>query len=356
MTELNYPAEHLSLTPLAYANGRPELMAIIRQQPADFRVEEILGFEPEGEGEHVFLWVEKTALNTQQVADALAKLANVAARQVSFSGMKDKNAITRQWFSVHLPGADNIDWQAINSPQIKLLTSTRHLRKLRRGVHRGNRFVITARNLQGATDSLTQRIAAITGTGVPNYFGEQRFGFDGANLRKAQQWFAGEFKPKRHQQGIYLSAARSWLFNQLLSQRVANQQWNKLLGGELLMLAGSHSVFPQDDDPELAQRLLDGDIHLTGPLYGKPGQGNKHCQQQVAVLEQALFDSYPQLLAGLEKAGLKAERRALRLIPENFEYQLDADVLECRFSLTSGCFATAVMRELLNYQVAGREA
>ena len=347
--------EELTLAPLAYANGNPELRGVIRQSPEDFQVEEMLGFEPEGEGEHVFLWVEKTGLNTQQVADALARLAKLPARQVSYSGMKDKNAVTRQWFSVHLPGGDDIDWGQINSSNIKLLKVSRHLRKLRRGVHQGNHFVIAVNKVEGNTTSLAERVQLLIEQGVPNYFGEQRFGFGGANLQKAQQWFAGEFKPKRHQQGIYLSAARSWLFNTLLSKRVHDNNWNSLLTGELLMLAGSNSIFEQDNDSGLAQRLAEGDIHLTGPLYGKPGRG-KVCQQQVAELEQALLDRYPALLLGLENAGLKAERRALRLMPQGFEYKLEADRLEFKFGLDSGSFATAVMRELVDYTVAGREA
>ncbi|MCP3908673.1 MAG: tRNA pseudouridine(13) synthase TruD [Oceanicoccus sp.] len=339
----------LLLTPLPYAyTEQPLLTGLLRRQPEDFIVEEVLGFEPEGEGEHIFLWIEKTGLNTQQVADRIARLAKLPARQISYSGMKDRNAVTRQWFSVHLPGNKTLDWQQLNDQQVSVLKTVRHLRKLRRGVHKANRFTIRLTELEGDTAGLEQRLGAMGEQGVPNYFGEQRFGFDGANLVKAQQLFAGSFKARRHQRGIYLSAARAYLFNQLLASRVTAKNWNSLLDGELLMLAGSHSVFPQTSEQNLAQRLSTADIHLTGPLYGKPA--SLSCAGAVADLEQAILSKYSDLLAGLEQEGLKAERRALRSIPQGLSWSLSERQLEVSFSLDSGCFATAVVRELANYR------
>ncbi len=339
----------LLLTPLPYAySEQPSLTGVLRRQPEDFIVEEILGFEPEGEGEHVFLWIEKIGLNTQQIADRIAQLAKLPARQISYSGMKDRNAVTRQWFSVHLPGNKALDWPLLNDPQITVLKAVRHLRKLRRGVHKANRFTIRLRDIEGDDTGLNNRLEEIARHGVPNYFGEQRFGFDGANLHKARQLFAGSFKAKRHQRSIYLSAARSYLFNQLLASRVSDQHWNNLLSGELLMLAGSHSVFLQGDETELDQRLSSADIHLTGPMYGKPS--GLSCEGEVAELERRVLSAYPDLLAGLEAEGLKAERRALRAIPEKLSWKIDKKQIEFSFSLLSGCFATAVVRELVNYK------
>ena len=352
-------ASPITLSPLPYAFGEPPITAVLRQSPADFCVEEILGFEPAGEGEHVFLWIEKIGLNTQQVADQLARLAKIPARLVSYSGMKDRHAVTRQWFSVHMPGNSSVDWELLNTHQLKVLRVSRHLRKLRRGVHKGNHFVITLTELQADISVsplavIEHRAALLASQGVPNYFGEQRFGFDGSNLLRAQQLFAGAFKPKRHQRGIYISAARSYIFNQVLAERVANNSWNHLLGGELLMLDGSHSVFAQDveqehPEPELVQRLLEGDIHLTGPLYGKPASLN--CSGMVAALELAVVSSLTEFRQGLDAEGLKAERRALRVIPQDIHWQLQEHKLLVSFSLPSGSFATAVLRELVNYRV-----
>ena len=332
---------------IPYAYGGPLISGSLRDQPADFFVEENLGFEPEGEGEHVFLWIEKTDINTQQLAGDIARLAKLPTRQVSYAGMKDRRAVTRQWFSVHLPGQDNIDWQALNSDQVRLLKQVRHLRKLRRGAHRGNRFVITINNVSGDTSQLASAVATIARRGVPNFFGEQRFGYGGSNLMRARQLFSGQFKPKKHQRGLYLSAARAYLFNQVLAQRVEANNWDQLTSGELLMLNGSHSVFAQGDTIDLDARLLDGDIHLTGPLYGK--SGSLAPTAEVAAMEADILRATPDFTAGLLQAGLKAERRALRLLPVDLQVQLSERQLTLSFALPTGCFATALVRELVNY-------
>lgn len=337
-----------------HAFGEPLLTGVLRQLPGDFQVEELLGFEPEGEGEHEFLFIEKSGLNTAQVAERLARLATVPVRQVSYAGLKDRHALTRQWFSVHLPGRQDIDWSPLNCDQLTVVRQTRHLRKLRRGAHRGNQFLIAVNQLQGLQDSFPERLAAITRCGVPNYFGEQRFGRNGMNLQQAHRWFAGEIKPGRQQRGFYLSAARSFLFNQVLAQRVKMGSWLRLLGGELLMLQGSRSLFSQKDGDNLQQRLDEADIHLTGPMHGRPG--GLQTSDAVAELEQSILAKYPDLLAGLEGAGLKSERRALRVIPADLQGRLSADRAELSFSLPSGCFATAVVRELVNYSLANNQA
>ena len=344
------PSVPIEIVELPYAYGKPNLKGVLKQSPDCFVVEEQLGFEPSGEGEHVFLWVEKQGLNTQQVADALASLAKIPVRQVSYAGMKDRHALTRQWFSVHLPGNHSVDWAVLNSDKMEILSAARHLRKLKRGAHKGNRFKITLTNLEGDLDAIKERIDRCVLSGVPNYFGEQRFGHGGSNIRKAEQWFAGEFKPKKHQRGIYLSAARSFLFNQVLSRRVQENTWGQLLAGELLMLNGSNSVFAQQAEENLNERLLEGDIHLTGPLFGLAG---KLCSSlHVNALETEVLSHYPTLLAGLERAKLKSERRSLRLIPQDMTWSLNDKQIQLNFSLPSGCFATAVVRELVLYQTA----
>ncbi len=353
---------------LPFAYGKPVAQGIIRQQPEDFYVEEVLGFEPEGEGEHVFLWIEKCRLNTQDVASRLARFAGVPARQVSYSGMKDRHAVTRQWFSVHLPGMKNPDWAILNDQQMNVLSHSRHLRKLRRGVHRGNRFELCVQQCDDAAD-IADRLELIKQAGVPNYFGEQRFGYGGANLSKAEQWFAGAFKPKKHLRGIYLSAVRSWLFNQVVAERIQQGNWDRLLGGETLMLEGTQSVFRQGEETDLKARLAAGDLHLTGPLYGKTSHrvvvGDEPSQEHDAglamdnnfafnavELEVAVLSKFPDLLAGLEREGLKAERRALRVIPQNLSVTFDNKTLRLGFYLPRGCFATSVLRELLSYDNA----
>ena len=338
-----------SFAALNNAYGEPIITGVLRQSPEDFVVEEILGFEPEGEGEHVFLWIEKRGSNTQFVADKIAKFSGVAAKQVSFSGMKDRWAVTRQWFSVQLPGMADPDWALLNDEEITVLKSQRHLRKLRRGVHRGNRFRLTLREVDGDLDALKIRVAEIAKSGVPNYFGEQRFGRGFSNMSSAVRWFEGAFKPRRNQQSLFLSAARSFIFNELLSARVAADNWCQALTGELFMLNGSHSIFASNE-PDMHNRMSTADVHATGPMYGKPG--SLRVSDQVADLEQQIVERYPVLTQGLLAQGLKAERRSLRLMPENLQvnYLPDQQALVFDFALASGSFATAVLAEMVDYR------
>lgn len=334
-----------------HAYPQATLKGVLRSQPEDFFVDEILGFEPEGEGEHVFLYIEKTGANTQFVAEQLADFATLAAKDVSFSGMKDRWAVTRQWFSVHLPGKETPDFSLLNNAEITILKQHRHPRKLRRGVHKANFFRLRLRQLSGDRSYLADRVEAIAKQGVPNYFGEQRFGHGARNLSSAQRWFAGAFKPRRKQQGIFLSAARAFIFNQVLSSRVKDNNWSSYVAGDLIMLEGTHSVFKpeQGEQAAIESRLCEADVHLTGPMVGKIG--NLCCDELTAELEHAVIDQYSSLYEGLVKHGLNAERRALRVIPKQLSFRfLDDDSLELCFELPSGCFATAVMAELVAYQ------
>lgn len=333
--------------PLPYAHGGPSITATLRAEPTDFRVDEILGFEPTGEGEHAFLTIEKSSANTEWVARQLATAAGVAPLAVGFAGLKDRHAITRQTFTVQLPGRTDPDWSALAIPGVRVLAATRHNRKLKRGAHRGNRFRIRLRNVRGAFDMVEAKLKAIGALGVPNYFGEQRFGRDGGNLALAEALFAGE-RMARPQRGFALSAARSEVFNALLAARVADASWNRALDGEVWMLAGTHSVFgPEPFNDDLAARLAALDIHPTGPLWGR---GDLRSSDAVRALEQAIAADHASLAQGLEKAGLEQERRALRLAVVGLTFESPAeDELVLEFELGSGTFATTVLRELCDW-------
>lgn len=328
----------------ACAHGGPLGKGIIRRQPEDFIVDEISSVALTGEGEHVCLHIRKRGLNTEDVARQLAKLADVKRRDVSFAGLKDRHAVTSQWFSVYLPGAAEPDWQSLDSDDVQVLEVRRNARKLRRGTLAGNRFQITVREFDVDTRMLDTRLQDIAGQGVPNYFGSQRFGNGGSNLERALEMFAGR-RVKREQRSHYLSAVRSMLFNRVLSQRVSAGNWNKLLDGEVCMLAGSRGFFASDAvDAELQQRLLAQDIHSSGPLWGK---GASPTQGEALDLEHAALSGLSDWCGGLEKAGLKMERRSLRLIVENLQWTYEGKTLSLSFSLPAGCFATAVLREIV---------
>lgn len=334
--------------PVSSFSEPPLLQGVLKVTPEDFYVEEQLGFIPEGEGEHVYIYVEKTGQNTQFVADQLASFAGVAAKQVSFSGMKDRWAVTRQWFGVHMPGKITPNFNDCQFEGVSILDVSRHPRKLRRGVHRSNFFSITLRDIEGDKADFEARLNEIVQRGFPNYFGEQRFGHQGKNLRSAERWFTGQFKPRRNQRGIFLSAARAYLFNRVLNERLSQELWLSPVEGDYFMLEGTQSVFQSDIVENIQQRLEMADIHITGPLVGR----HKGEQQATACfeLEQGVIENHDVLQKGLIDNGLSAERRALRVMPKHLKAEFTENDLLLSFELPRGSFATALLAELLQYQ------
>lgn len=326
-------------------NKNSNLKGVIRTHPEDFQVDEIQQFTPSGKGEHVWLHIQKTGENTDWVAGVLAKIADVPRKDVSYAGMKDRHAVTTQWFSVQMPGREAPDWKSQLPDSIILLDEQRHDRKLKRGTLKGNAFTLIIRNFKGDEAELKESVERIIQQGIPNYFGEQRFGRGGENVRKAEQWFKGEFKVKsRPKRSIYLSAARSWIFNHILSQRVVDGSWNKAVQGDVFMLDGSKSCFNDTADDEIIQRVQDQKLHPTGALWG---QGDVGSQNEIAQLENKIASKFKILCEGLEKHGLKQERKALRLSVKDLEYTLiDKDVLCLTFSLPAGTYATSVLSEI----------
>jgi tRNA pseudouridine13 synthase len=326
------------------------LHGIIRSQASDFKVDEISAFEPSGTGEHVFLHIEKTGENTDWVAGLLAKIAGVQKRDVSYAGIKDRHAITTQWFSIYLAGKKAPDFQSQLPESIKIRQQTRHNKKLRKGALKGNRFSLIIRQLEGDIELGKTLCEKIKINGVPNYYGEQRFGHDLYNITSAKNWFTSGFKIKsRHKRSIFLSAARSWIFNHILSQRVKQNTWNQAQAGDVFMLNGCQSCFADDGDPTLAERTKQHDIHPTGALWGK---GKLLTTGDIAILEQQIADELQDLANGLIKHGLKQERRSLRLPVSEFKYKFAEGEMCLSFVLPAGSFATVVLRELGFFRVA----
>ena len=323
------------------------MRGVLRTVPEDFVVDEALGFVPEGRGEHLWLAVRKRGENTAWVAKQLSRLAGCAERDVGYSGLKDRHALTMQWFSLPAP-RQAVSWVALSQKtDAEIVVITRHGRKLRRGTHRGNRFLLTVRGLEGDLSSLNARLEHIARLGVPNWFTEQRFGHEGGNLDAVRAWFAGGKAPHRGQQGMLLSSARSALFNAILARRIDEGTWLQPLQGEPLMLEGRHSFFiAQGDDEALAGRLASGDVHTSAALWGKEGT---QAQGACAELELGVIASDTILAEGLVREGLDTARRPLRVIPRQMHWQIDEvnRVLRVGFELPAGSYATAVMREIV---------
>lgn len=320
-------------------SGESGLAAIYRRSAEDFRVIEQLGFAAEGSGEHQMLYIRKTGRNTADIADWLAKQAGIKLMDVGFCGLKDKNAITEQWFSLYLPGKPDIELPF--EPGVEVLERTRHNKKLRRGTHKHNQFILVLRDCSGVPAEWEAKLESVVTNGFPNYFGEQRFGFGFANLGRALAMFEGKIKRvKRNQKSMYLSAARSWLFNRMCAERLADSSWDQVMEGETLMLEGTRSYFTSENPSEEAVRVRNRDVHTSAALWGR-GEPDSVCQ----AVEWHNKEQEMQL--GLENGGLKMERRALRAIAHNLNWKwLDEGSLELTFELNSGCFATAVLREI----------
>ena len=329
---------------LPRAYGTPVLAARYKAATADFLVEELPSFEASGEGEHLLLTVEKTGMNTAFAARKLAAWAGIPEMGIGYAGLKDRNARTRQRFSVHLPKRVAPSLDLLEAEDFHVLHHAWHNRKLSRGALAGNRFVLVLREAFGDRDAVAARLQAIAQGGLPNYFGEQRFGREGDNVAAARRMFAGA-RVKREQRSIYLSAARSAIFNAVLSARVAAGDWNRGRDGEVWMLDGTHSVFgPQPFDDTLAARVAAQDIHPTGPMWGA---GELRCSGPCRDLELAVAEPFADLRAGLEAAGLKQERRALRVRVGTLDGRWrDDGALELDFQLPPGAYATELLAEL----------
>jgi tRNA pseudouridine13 synthase len=286
--------------------------------------------------------------NTQEVARAIAKLSGVPQMAVGYAGLKDRHAVTTQHFTVQLPGREAPEWALLEDDSLQILNAERHHRKIRRGGLRGNRFVIRVDSARGNRDLVEQRLRRIAMAGVPNYFGSQRFGRDGQNLMRAAGLFAGRGRrPGREQRGLLLSAVRAQLFNRVLQARVQDGNWNRAIEGDVMVLSGSQRQFMYDrEDATLLPRLAELDIHPTGPLCGRRSRALE-TDSVAKSIEQLALSEWADWIDGLQRFGLDADRRALRLAVADMRWQWEGETLELRFGLVAGAYATSVMREIV---------
>ena len=279
---------------------------------------------PCGEGEHLWLDVEKNGANTAFVAQQLAQAAGVQEVDVGYAGLKDRYAITRQWFSLYLPKGGAPELTSLEHPEFKVLSQSRHVKKLRRGDLQGNRFRILLRDVNGSRDAIEANLTAVAAQGVPNYFGSQRFGHGGGNVEQGRAMLAREIRVRNAQKkGIYLSAVRSFVFNEVLALRIQKGLWGQTLPGDVMDVAGQP----------------------TGPLWGRGRVGTTY---EAKALENAVAQHHATLCEGMEYAGLNQERRALVAKPADMSWEwTQADQLLLTFSLAAGNYATSVLDEIL---------
>lgn len=329
---------------LHYAFGQPKSTASIKSTPEDFFVSEILGYPLDGEGEHLYVHIEKTLLNTEEMVKILSKTLQVSPGCISYAGLKDKFAKTQQWFSLHLPGEPNPNLNELHSENVTVLNAQRHTKKLKKGALLANQFEIKIKNSRLDVDDINTRVEQVQQKGVPNYFGGQRFGHAGNNIDKSRTMLLEGKKVKnRHLKGLYFSTARSFLFNHILSYRVFHGVWNQAIEGDLLMLSGTNSFFQADEALEkLNQRIRDRDISPALPLWGK---GDEKALNEALGMQQRALEPFNDWCRALEVHDLRKAYRPSILYPQSFSF----DDLTFKFILPKGAYATILLRELIQF-------
>lgn len=328
---------------LAYLQTAPKQTALLKAQCADFIVKEHLGYEMSGDGEFVAVKVRKTDCNTLFVGEKLAQFAGISAKNMGYAGLKDRKAITEQWFCLQIPGKATPDFSQFQLDGVEILEVTRHNRKIRTGSLEGNYFEILLRGAQ-EDDELKVRLENIKKNGFPNYFTEQRFGRDGHNLTQALRWAKGEINVKdRKKRSFYLSAARSEVFNLIVSARIQQGLHNQILANDILQLAGSHSWFNADQNEDLAllqQRLAQQDLQITAALIGEH-------MQLACDLENAIVAEHQDLLHLMQQERMKPARRPILIQAQELTWSFEPEGLKLKFYLPAGSYATALVRELV---------
>ncbi len=333
-------------------HGTPVTTGSIRVEPADFIVRESLAFELTGTGEHLYLLVRKTGQNTRWVAQRLARVLGLPMRAVGYAGMKDRRAVTEQWFSVHLPGRADPDVDGLDIDGVEVLRAQRHSGKLRIGALRGNWFRIVIRALGGDVAALERRLTTVRDGLVPNYFGAQRFGHGGGNLDLFQDLDAPA-RLDRQARSFALSALRSALFNNFLAQRIAAGTAATPLAGEILWCTREngyrHEPTLRDAGgalPSGSPGELPGGIP-SGLLWGV---GDSHATEVARASEDAFFAGFPATLRLLAAHDVRMMRRPLLMPATDLTWRIDGQQACVEFALSRGQFATAVLREcvLLN--------
>lgn len=344
---------------------KPISHATFKAQPEHFIVTERLPETFSEDGEHLWLFLEKTGINTAHLATLLSKWAKIPVRDVGYSGLKDRHAVTRQWFSLRVPHGhpelstlnDFLTTKLHAQEQVRLLKHARHRQKLNRGTHKHNHFTLILSDIlfneNENPESLEATLTKLNHEGVPNFFGQQRFGHD--NLNQMLDFFEKNIKhPKNNKRPHRLDAttermvsvARSHLFNEILAQRTQNNTWKTALTGEVFNLNGTGSLFTAELSDDICHRLETGDIHPTAPLYGKIDPKNKQPTETALALELELRSrpEYAALISGLERLGIKAARRATRMMVTELSWHwTDERTLVLDFVLPTGSFATVFL-------------
>ena len=332
-----------------YPYGESLVTGKLKSEAADFKVVENLGFEPSGEGEHLFLSIEKEGLSTHELIDALARDFKLRPRDIGYSGLKDKQAITRQWVSLHLPG----QMRLFEMPEINgysILDQGWHNRKLKPGTHRSNSFEVLIRDIESFPEDSQRQVSLIKSAGMANYFGQQRFGERQDNVSRAIQVFGNPRKTRklsRTKKSLYISALRSHLFNQILSNRIESDHWLKPVDGDVFMLAGSHSIFQEAINDEIRGRYQSFDLSSCASLFG---EGESKLVGEALEIENRVLSSHPEIIECLLRLKAKLQMRPTRIDVKglNVEHRKEEKSLLIEATLPRGSYFTTLLDHFID--------
>jgi tRNA pseudouridine13 synthase len=334
---------------LPYATAKSaRTLGKIRCVPEDFVVDEVPAYPAAGHGGHLFVRFEKRGLTTREAVSLLASALGVNTRDVGVAGQKDKHAVTTQWASFERVAPEAA--LALEIPNVRVLAAIPHPHKLRTGHVRANRFVLVIRE---ATDigAACEVLAQLQRDGVPNYYGEQRFGIGERNVVRAFAMLRGESRgPRdRFERKMLMSALQSALFNQWLAERVVEQLYARPVLGDLLRKEDTGGLFINQDNDDAVRRMEAWEVSPTGPMFGasmRRPEGEADAREQAIFAKSGLTD---EMLAAHAKAG-EGTRRAARVQLTNCEVEQTEEGLRLVFELPAGAYATTVLREVMKQE------
>lgn len=344
--------ETTPMTPLMLTADLPGIGGILKQSPEDFIVEEIPAYEPNGEGEHLFLWIEKHDTAAEQLTQHIARCLVISNGEIGVAGLKDKRAVTRQYVSVPFKAAERVP--EIDTDQIHVLKSERHVNKLRTGHLRGNRFTIVVRDVaDGALARAQAILQQINRLGFPNYYGEQRFGSRGDNVQTGMELLSGRKTPRslpgarrKFLLRLMLSSVQSQLFNNVLESRLRDGLLHQVLDGDVMQVVASGGSFVVEDATTDQGRFDEREIVITGPIFGgkmrQPTGVVAEREAQILTdfgLTLEDFDRFKKLLSGT--------RRPFLIWPDDLAVTEVEQGLQFTFTLPSGVYATTLLREFM---------
>ena len=332
------------------SQGAPGINGRIKQEPEHFVVQEIPLYLPEGQGEHVYLTLRRKGITTRNLQKDLAGLFKIKEGSVGYAGLKDKQALTTQTFSLHVfdLDPDEAGQRVTENLDVEVLSTGRHKNKLKRGHLLGNSFNIL---LAGAGEEDLEQAKAtaqvLSQIGAPNFYGEQRFGKKGDNAELGRQALLGRGPRQKWLRTLVLSAFQSRLFNQWLTERMQRDEFLTIIPGDVAKKTDTGGIFIVEDAQEDQQRFDRGEITYTGPIYGSK---MRMARDRAGELEDAILEEQGLDPQAFGRARLTGSRRPVRLDLAGLNLELTEQGIWFKFALPKGAYATSVMREFTKDQ------